>query len=262
MIGCVVTLVDISERKAAEVELARQASLLELSNRDLRDFAYSASHDLREPLRVISLYSQLVAERIGDQADGETTKLFGEVLTAANRMGVLLRDLLSYVNAAEDVAHRSMTADARQALDKATAGLQAMIAEQDARIQAGELPRLRMHEVHLVQLFQNLISNALKYRGDAAPEVRILAKPEQGMWRFSVADNGIGIAEDYRTQIFGLFKRLHGSATYSGSGIGLAICQRIVQRYGGKIWVESEPGEGSTFIFTVPAADGSLAEGA
>ncbi len=252
LIGCVVTLVDISARKASEVALARQAALLELSNRDLRDFAYSASHDLREPLRVISLYSQLVAERMAGQADGETTKLFDEVLTAANRMGLLLRDLLSYVNAAEDVSHHAMTADARQALDKAIAGLRALIAEQDARIVVGELPQLRMHEVHLVQLFQNLISNALKYRSEAPPEVRIQAERDRDMWKFSVTDNGIGIARDYRTHIFGLFKRLHAPASYSGSGIGLAICHRIVQRYGGRIWVESEPGAGSTFLFTVP----------
>jgi signal transduction histidine kinase len=130
--------------------------------------------------------------------------------------------------------------------------LESSIVETNARVSCAVLPRLEVHEVHLTQLFQNLIGNALKYRGEAPPEVRISADRMDGMWKLTVADNGIGIEAGYQRQIFGLFQRLHGGGKYTGSGIGLAICQKIVQRYGGGIWVESEPGRGSQFMFTLP----------
>jgi PAS domain S-box-containing protein len=254
LIGCVVTLADITQRKAAEDALAFQARQLESSNNDLRQFAYSASHDLKEPLRVISLYSELAWNRLAAQMDREAHGLFEQVIAAVGRMEALLRDLLAYTEAAEDISQPSTTIYAGEALNKALSALQPMIVEQSAQISSTDLPLLRMHEVHLVQLFQNLVSNALKYRSESIPVVRIAAERDREMWKFSVGDNGIGIAPDYQKQIFGLFKRLHSRGKYGGSGIGLAICQRIVERYGGRIWVESGSGAGSTFFFTVPAA--------
>jgi PAS domain S-box-containing protein len=254
LIGCVVTLADITERKAAEDALAQQARELERSNYDLRQFAHSASHDLREPLRVISLYTQLVAESLKKSPDEEARRWFDQVIAATHRGMNLLNDLLSYMESAEDVAEPPTETDARLALEKALEGLQDLVLEQGASIDIGDLPRLRVREVHLVQVFQNLVSNALKYRGEHPVKVCIAAEPEQGMWKLSVADNGIGIASRYQSQVFGLFKRLHPAGKYSGSGIGLAICQRIVERYGGRIWVDSRLGAGSTFFFTAPAA--------
>jgi PAS domain S-box-containing protein len=252
--GCVVTLTDITQRKEDEEALARQAQQLERSNNDLRQFAYSASHDLREPLRVVSLYSQLADEKLREKPE-EASPFLRQVVRAAQRMETLLRDLLSYVQVGEGLQHSATAVDSMAALERAMAGLQASVVENDAEITFEPLPPVWMHEVHLEQLFQNLISNGLKYRRDVRPAIRISAQRDGGMWRISVADNGIGVPQEYQRQIFGLFNRLHGKDKYSGSGIGLAICQRIVERYGGRIWVESQVGEGSTFHFTVPTVD-------
>jgi light-regulated signal transduction histidine kinase (bacteriophytochrome) len=166
-------------------------------------------------------------------------------------MQLLVRDLLAYtqVTGTDDVEET----DAMQVLSETLADLGNSIAENSARITHGELPLVKIHKVHLRQLFQNLTANALKYRSERPPLIHVTAEKQAGQWLFSFSDNGIGIAAEYRESIFGLFKRLHGSNAYSGTGIGLAICKRIVERYGGRIWVESALGEGSTFYFTLPA---------
>jgi PAS domain S-box-containing protein len=252
LIGCVITLTDITEMRRTRDELARQAQELARSNSDLRQFAYSASHDLREPLRQLAVFSELIQKRFGPVLGKEGGDLIQHAIDGAHRMEKLLQDLLAYIQAADAPQEGQSRTDANEVVRKVLANFEAEASDLVARIHSGQLPELGVHEVHLVQLFQNLIGNALKYRGEAPPEIRIQAEPEGRLWRFSVEDNGIGISPDYQQQIFGLFKRLHGGGKYSGSGIGLAICQKIVQRYGCNIWVESEPGRGSRFCFTLP----------
>ena len=242
-------------RRASEALRKSNEELMRL-NEDLNQFAYSASHDLREPLRMVSIYTQLLNRRIGPKLDDESVKYIEEVLRGSTRLEALIRDLLAYTKAAELEDDQVPVIDAGDAFRKALANLAATIEEAGARVSsASDMPQVRMAEVHFTQLLQNLIGNAIKYRSAAVPEIRIEATRNDGLWEFSVADNGIGIESDFKEQIFGIFKRLHNADKYSGTGIGLAICQRIVQRYGGRIWVESEPGRGSTFFFTVPAAD-------
>jgi signal transduction histidine kinase len=242
-------------RRASEALRKSNEDLTRL-NEDLNQFAYSASHDLREPLRMVSIYTQLLNRRIGPKLDEESSKYVEQVLKGASRLEALIRDLLAYTKAAELEDEQVPAIDAGEAFRNALANLSATIEETGSRVSAvGDLPRVCVAEVHFTQLLQNLIGNAIKYRSAAVPEIRIEATRRSGLWEFSVADNGIGIESDFKEQIFGIFKRLHNAEKYSGTGIGLAICQRIVQRYGGKIWVESEPGRGSTFSFTVPAAD-------
>ena len=251
LLGCVVTLTDISERKRVEDALARQAEELARSNGDLQQFAYSASHDLREPSRQLAVFGELIEEKFSERLGAEGAELVRHAVDSAHRMEALVGDLLAYIQAA-DAPQTMAVADANEALKKTLATLETQIAETDARIKCDPLPLLEVREVHLIQLFQNLIGNALKYRSEFTPLIHIRAQPAASMWRLTIEDNGIGINPDYQTQIFGLFQRLHGGGRYSGSGIGLAICQKIVQRYGGKIWVESEPGRGAKFHFTLP----------
>ena len=167
-------------------------------------------------------------------------------------MEMLVRDLLAYTRVAVAGEEARAEVDAEKALAKTLASLAAAISQSGAVITHTSLPPVSMQEVHLQQLFQNLIGNAIKYRSKDTPRIHISAAEHDGMWRFAVQDNGIGIEDQYKEQIFGLFKRLHSQHEYEGTGIGLAICQKIVQRYNGRIWVESKPGEGSTFFFTVP----------
>jgi PAS domain S-box-containing protein len=252
LLGCVITLTDITDRKRAEQTLARQAEELIRVNSDLRQFAHSASHDLREPLRQLAVFNELLRQKYHDQLGPEAGALIQHSVEAAHRMEALLKGLLEYTQTADTVQDGHGPVDADEVAAKTLSTFDAQIQEAGATVECGRLPRLRVHEVHLTQLFQNLIGNALKYRADQPPQVRIAAEPDGAMWRISVTDNGIGIERDYQEQIFGLFQRLHGGGKYSGSGIGLAICQKIVQRYGGRIWVESEPGRGAKFTFTLP----------
>lgn len=252
LLGCVITLTDITERKSAEEALARQAGELAMSNSDLRQFAYSASHDLREPLRQVAVFSELLQTKYQDRLDDEANELIQHTVESAHRMESLLKNLMVYTQASDAPPGVVTPADANEVLRKTLAIFETQIADGAARIVCEPLPVLQVHEVHLTQLFQNLIGNALKYRGEAPPVIQISAEAEGEMWKISLADNGIGISPRYHRQIFGLFQRLHGGSKYSGSGIGLAICQKIVQRYGGRIWVESEPGHGARFLFTLP----------
>lgn len=236
---------DIDEQKSVQAELERV-------NEDLEQFAFSASHDLQEPLRTIKIYSDLLARRLGEQLDPDAREYLRFLRTGASRMEELVRDLLAYTRATTFEPSATM-ADANEALQAALHDLEHAIAETGARISADPLPPVRVHYTHLHQIFQNLIGNALKYRSpERRPEVFIGAERQDGQCVFAVRDNGIGIEPEYKESIFGLFKRLHTNDEYSGTGIGLAICQRIVGRYQGRIWVESQPGQGSIFRFTLP----------
>jgi PAS domain S-box-containing protein len=226
---------------------------LRRANEDLNQFAYSASHDLREPLRMVAIYSQLLKRKYEHGLDAEAHEFIDFAVQGAQRMELLVRNLLAYTQAATITEPAAQTVDAADALDHAVANLQSAVLKTGARITYDILPELRVREPHLLLLFQNLVDNALTYRSEEVPAIHISARPNGRFWLFSVLDNGMGIAPEYVTQIFGLFKRLHGGAKYDGTGMGLAICQRIVERYGGRIWVESEgEGKGSRFCFTLP----------
>jgi light-regulated signal transduction histidine kinase (bacteriophytochrome) len=239
------------ESQNAQEELRRNNAELARANEDLNQFAYSASHDLREPLRMIAIYGQILHLRCEGKLDEDGTRALGFMLDGVRRMEALLRDILAYTQAANRVEETG-SSDAAVALARALENLQSAIDSSGAVIEAGELPVLPVPEGQLTQLFQNLAGNAIKYRGNLAPRVQIRAKRDRDGWVLSVADNGIGIAPEYKDQVFGLFKRLHTADEHAGTGVGLAICQKIVQRNGGTIWVESEPGCGATFFFRIP----------
>ena len=255
LLGCVVTLTDISEQKKSEQALALQAQALERSNNDLRQFTYAVSHDLREPTRILAIYSQLLEKNYKGKLDGHADEFIQHTVHAAHRLEGLLDDLLAYTQTAESLLTEESRVDANIALSQTLAMFETRVEETGACVSSDPLPVLRMHEVHLQQLFQNLIGNSLKYRSEAPPHIHVSARQEGDMWILGVADNGIGIDPQYGKQIFGLFKRLHGGGKYAGSGIGLAICQKIVERYGGRIWVESEVGQGSKFFFALPGEE-------
>ena len=236
---------DITARKQVEDELRR-------ANHDLEQFAYSASHDLQEPLRSIKIYGELLTKRYTHKLDGEALDFLEFLSSGATRMEQLVRDLLAYTQVTR-LAAPSEPVDTNRALGASLQDLEAAVTSSGAEIAADRLPSVRMHDTHLKQIFQNLIGNAIKYRDpERPPQIRIGAETRNGACVFRVEDNGIGIEPEYKEQIFGLFTRLHTADQYSGTGIGLAICQRIVERYGGRIWAESEPGKGSTFRFSVP----------
>ncbi|MEO8662748.1 MAG: ATP-binding protein [Bryobacteraceae bacterium] len=241
-----VLFTDITARKSAEAELLR-------ANQDLEQFAYSASHDLQEPLRSIKIYSELLSKRHGEQLRGDAKDFLDFVTSGASRMELLVRDLLAYTQATQ-LDRPAGAVDSGEALATALANLAESLRESSGSVSFGPLPSLPVNATHLQQIFQNLIGNAIKYcRPGVPPVIDIQAQRENGLWRFSVSDNGIGIESEYKEHVFGLFKRLHTADEYSGTGIGLAICQRMVERYHGRIWVESEVGEGSIFYFTLPA---------
>jgi PAS domain S-box-containing protein len=244
---------ELVAREQAEKELAALVEELQRSNADLEQFAYVASHDLQEPLRMVSSYTQLLARRYKGQLDADADEFIEYAVDGANRMQVLINDLLHYSRVGTRGKQLAPT-DTKAVFDAAYDNLRRAIEESGAEVTSGELPIVRGDDVQLGQLFQNLIGNAIKFCGEAPPEVRVEAEWRDGEWRFSVSDNGIGIEPEYRERIFVIFQRLHGRTEYSGTGIGLAVCKKIVERHGGKIWVESEPGEGSTFYFTLQRA--------
>jgi len=251
---------DIHEQKvaadavrASKEELQRTNEALKRSNADLEQFAYAASHDLQEPLRMVAIYSQLLKQEVGGTLDGQANAYLDFAVDGAVRVEVLLKDLLSYSRAASVDDLPAEEVNSSDALNDALANLTAAIQETGAEVCRVSLPYVKMPQVHLVQVFQNLIGNALKYRKpDETPEIHVDAKAQDGVWLFSVSDNGIGIAPQYQDQIFRIFGRLHGKDV-PGTGIGLALCKKLVERSGGTLWVESTDGQGSTFFFTVPA---------
>jgi len=235
-------------------ELKRSNEELRRANQDLETFAYSASHDLQEPLRTVALSAQLLERRYTGQLQGDGEQFLKTIVQGAKRMENLIRDILAYATATKYAEGPPPQVDSGKVLGTVLESLKGLIEQAHATITSGDLPVVSMHENRLAQLFQNLISNGLKYRGKEAPLVHISAIERDGWSVFSVVDNGIGMDPKFSELIFGLFKRLHSRSEYPGSGIGLAICQRIVEQYGGRIWLEhSVPGEGSTFCFTFPA---------
>jgi PAS domain S-box-containing protein len=241
------TSTDIHRLKLAEESLRRY-------NEQLEEFAYAAAHDLQEPLRTVGIYVQLIERRLRDQLDEETAAYLHVVRENSERMGALVRDLLTYAQATDAPGETAPRTDCELVLNQVLANLESAIASTNTDVTVGDLPWVALHEAHLVQLFQNLLGNAIKYRStERTPKVAISARPAEGAWVFTVADNGIGIRPEYRERVFGVFKRLHGRDV-AGTGIGLAICKRIVEHYGGRIWVESDGDSGSTFCFTLPAA--------
>jgi len=245
------------ESQWTQDELERSNADLRRANQDLETFAYSASHDLQEPLRMISISAQLLERDSGKLSDQSREFLTG-IKDGAGRMQALIEDLLSYTRATRQGEGPVPQLASSEVLDRVLQQLKPSIELNRARVVIdGPLPRVGIHEVHLTQLFQNLISNALKYRGAEDPYVHISANEREGWDVFSVSDNGLGIEPRFKDQIFGLFKRLHTRAEFPGSGIGLAICKRIVEQYGGRIWLDrSAPGQGSTFCFSFPVDPG------
>jgi PAS domain S-box-containing protein len=256
--GVVLVFRDITQRRTAELvekkaaaELARHSELLERTNSELQHFAYAASHDLREPLRTITAYTQLVQLRSGSQVDAKSAECLQFIVAAADRMSLLIDNLLDYSKAGEVTNRPPISLRMEEVLERALGNLNGSIEDNNALITHDPLPAITGDKTHLEQLFQNLVGNALKYRRQETPRIHISAREAGNEWLFSVSDNGQGIPLQYQSQIFELFKRLH-SQQYPGTGIGLATCKRLVERYGGRIWVESESGEGSTFYFTLP----------
>jgi len=242
---------DITERKSAEQALKDAHEELKRSNAELEQFAYVASHDLQEPLRMVSSYTQLVMRRYGDRLDGDAKEFMNYVVDGAARMKQLIEDLLAYSRVGTKGKDFKPVA-VENALERAVTNLHAAIEESGAEITHDALPTVNADEVQLAQLFQNLMGNALKFRGPEKARIHIKATETPSDFCFFVADNGIGIEPQYFERIFMLFQRLHTKGDYPGTGIGLAICKKVVERHGGRIWVESEPGKGSSFNFTLP----------
>jgi signal transduction histidine kinase len=232
------------DNRQAEEELAR-------SNRDLEQFAYVASHDLQEPLRMVATYTQLLAERYQGKLDENADKYIHYAVDGAMRMQTLVQDLLAFSRVGRE-GNIAILVDVNLAVQAALINLQGTIQDSNAQVQFGELPSIVAEQSQLTQLFQNLISNAIKFRGKEPPRITISAEKRDREWVLSVADNGIGIAPEYAETIFVIFKRLHTQEEYAGSGIGLAICKKVVEQHSGRIWMESEPGKGSTFKVALP----------
>ena len=245
---------DIQVRKAAEIKLEAALARVRESNRDLEQFAHAVSHDLREPLRMISQYLQLISRRYGEHLDAEGGEYLGFAVDGAQRMDGMIEEILAFSRIGRDTAPignvdmNSVVGEVRDILKRA-------VEARAAHLVTGPLPTVQANHAQIVSLMQNLIGNALKYcPEDRRPVIRISATrsgPEDG-WTFCVSDNGIGIESAYHERIFTMFQRLHGRSDYDGAGIGLALCRRIVERHRGRIWVESAPSSGSSFFFTIP----------
>ena len=245
---------DITDQVRNREALRSANDSLRRSNADLEHFAYSASHDLQEPLRMISTYGEMLKRKYGGKLDAKADEYLSYVIEGGNRMERLLHDLRAFTHASIDNDGPPPEVDAEAVLGISLTNLKTAINESGAEITAGPLPSVRVHQFQLEQVFQNIIGNAIRYRSEATPRIQVEAEREGNAWKFSIRDNGIGIQPEYKEQIFGIFKRLHTASEYPGTGMGLAICQRVVERAGGRIWVESQPGRGSTFFFVLPAA--------
>jgi len=244
---------NITERMHFEQELQQLNQELERSNQELEQFAYVASHDLQEPLRMVISFTQLLSQNYAGKLDEQADQIIDFAVDGATRMQQLIQDLLSYSRVGTQ-AKVLETVNCNQIVENAIANLQLSIQESEATLNLTSLPTLTANPRQLTQLFQNLIGNAIKYRGDAAPIVEVGYQHQQDRYLFWIKDNGIGIDSKHADRVFMVFQRLHTRKEYSGTGIGLAICKKIVEQQGGEIWVESEVDQGSSFFFTLPAA--------
>lgn len=238
------TVRDVSDMKAVQKELAQ-------SNRDLEQFAYVASHDLQEPLRMVASFTDLLARRYKGKFDKEADEFIAFILDGSKRMQALVQDLLAYSR----VGSRAKTfepTDSEEVLRGVLSQLKLVIEQSGAQITFDKLPMVLADDTQLGQVFQNLLSNAIKFHSGQPPKIHVSAKKSEDHWIFSVQDNGIGIDPEYFDRIFIMFQRLHGKDEYSGTGIGLAVCKRIIDRHGGTIWIESKKDKGSTFHFSLP----------
>lgn len=241
---------EVAERRQAQETLQKTSDDLMRSNKELEQFAYVSSHDLQEPLRVITGYIQLIAKRYKGRLDSDADEFINFAVDGASRMQSLITDLLTYSRVSKK-AKPFAEFDCNQLLAEALANLEVAVKTADAVITHDPLPTIMADGTQLVQVFQNLIGNAIKFRSDKRPQIHITVKRNANKWVFSIKDNGIGIESAYKDKIFVIFQRLHSREEYPGTGIGLAICKKIVERHSGKIWLESTPGEGSTFHFTI-----------
>ena len=251
-LSMLIALRDLRESEARLERTVKERTLeLERSNKELEQFAYVASHDLQEPLRMISSFVKLLERRYKGALDEDADDYIHFAVDGADRMKRLIDDLLVYAR----VGPRGLRVEAvrmEDALQDAMANMRAVMEDSGAEVEHGELPEVEADRTRLVQLLQNLLGNAIKFRKEEPPLLTVEARRRPGEWQFSVKDNGIGIDPRYLEQIFVIFKRLHRKDAYPGTGIGLAVCQKIVECLGGRIWAESEPGEGATFFFTIP----------
>ncbi len=254
-VGMVVVFKDITERNLAEANLRQTMDDLAHSNRELEQFAYIASHDLQEPLRMVEGYMDLLVRRYSEHLDDDAREFIDYAADGAGRMRRLIEDLLEYSRVGTR-GRRLQPVPLDKAVDDALANLKAAVEESGAVVTRDEMPTVLGDHAQLTQLYQNLIGNAIKFRGDETPRIDLGAERAGEAWRLSVADNGIGIAPEQHERVFVLFQRLHARDEYPGTGIGLAVCRRIVERHGGKLRVQSEEGAGATFGFSLPAAVG------
>ena len=255
VISYVGSLIDITELKEAEEALRQYAEDLARSNSDLQQFAYVASHDLQEPLRMVSSYTQLLARRYKDRLDADADEFIGYAVDGAARMQTLINDLLDYSRLGTPEGSFEAV-DCNGLLDQVVADLRPNTEGSGGEISYADLPTVNADRPQLAQVFQNLIGNAIKFRGEEPPSIQVSAGRLDGAWVFSVSDNGIGIEPEYADRIFVIFQRLVTREQYPGTGIGLAICKKIVENHGGRIWFESEPGKGTTFFFSLSVAEG------
>jgi light-regulated signal transduction histidine kinase (bacteriophytochrome) len=238
-------------RRKAEEDLARKVEELARSNADLEQFAYIASHDLQEPLRMVAAYTKLIAERYRGRLDENGDKFIGYACEGAVRMQTLIQDLLAFSRVGRADA-KVVSVDCEAAMAEVLLTLGPAIRESGAVVTYTSLPVVRMEASQMTQVFQNLIANAIKFHGEQPPKISVQAERAGPEWLFSVSDNGIGIAPENAETVFVVFHRLHTRSEYSGNGIGLAICKKVIERNGGKIWIEPSAGQGSTFKFTLP----------
>jgi len=244
-------IMDVTRRKRAEAQVENYMQELERSNEELQQFAYVASHDLQEPLRMVTSYLQLIEKRYIDQLDNDAKDFIDFAVDGATRMKTLINDLLAYSRVQRNT-EASSEVDMQEVYERVIHNLQLQIKDSKAQITVDKLPTVTATQSQMVQLLQNLLSNAIKFKGDSPPKIHIGVEQQKTCWQFSVTDNGIGIEAEYQDRIFVIFQRLHTRQDYDGTGIGLAICRKIIDKHQGDIWFTSRPGDGSTFFFTLP----------